>query len=140
MQSHLWEHMPLSRHERAEGTAGAQLHHDMCLCPEARKERQKRRWGGLPRARSRGTDGAIGKGPRGAQGGFRSIRWGQRGTTGQTLAGRAGRKEGSIMGHRPPAEKGQVQQGSPQINAIGSRRSGPSTTHPLQKEKGGHDS
>lgn len=81
--------------------------------------RQRCRWGGLPKAGSRGADGAAGEGPRVGQGGFRGIRRGLWGMTEQRLAWRAGRKEGSSTGRQPPAEKGQVQQSSPQTNTIG---------------------
>ena len=84
-QPHLWERTPLSRRENAEGTAGTQLHHDTCLCPDAQKGSRNAGGAGFqgpgageqaaPLGKGQGGAGGLQEHQAGALGGGRGRRW-----------------------------------------------------------------
>lgn len=103
--------------------------------------RQRCRWGGLPKAGSRGADSAAGKGPRVGRGGFRSFRRGGSGgrrsrAWHEGLAGR--RAQARDVSH--PRKRGKFNKAHPKQTLLGREERSLQQHIPLQKERGGHDS
>ena len=102
-QPRLWECTPLSRRESAEGTAGTQLHHDTCLCPDARKGGRNAGGAGFQGPGAGEQAALLGKGQGGA-GGLQEHQAGALGGDGADAGGK-GWQEGGLK-HGTSAARG----------------------------------